>query len=91
VVIDVDENDEHYIPCLYDRRFKKDFSKKFEEKYNILLMESAKVFFNSGRGGAQDQRREPGTFSIQNQRIDVPNEVKPLSYSFVVVGNLLDI
>jgi hypothetical protein len=49
---------------LYDRRFKIDFKKKFEEKYNVLLMETAKVFYNSGRSGADDHRREQGTFSI---------------------------
>jgi hypothetical protein len=54
-------------------------------------METAKVFFNNGRGGPEDQRREPGTFSIQNQKIDIPHEIKPLRYSFVVVGNLFDI
>ena len=76
---------------MYDRRFKIDFRKKFEEKYNVLLMETAKVFYNSGRSGAHDHRSEQGTFSIQNQKIDVPTEIKPLRYSFVVVGNLYDI
>jgi hypothetical protein len=114
VVIDVDENEDHYVPCMFDRRFKKDFRKKFEEKYNVLLMETAKIYYNQGdsgyrggrggrggydnqggrggRGGAQQHnRREPGTFSIQNQRIEVSNDIKPLKYSYVVVGNLLDI
>jgi hypothetical protein len=114
VVIDVDENEDHYVPCMYDKRFKKDFRKKFEEKYNVLIMETAKVYYNQGdsgyrggrggrggydnhggrggRGGAQQHyRKEPGTFSFQNQRIDVTNEIKPLKYSYVIVGNLLDI
>jgi hypothetical protein len=40
-VIDVDEKNEHYVPCIYDRRFNIDFRKKFEEKYNVLIMETA--------------------------------------------------
>ena len=66
VVVDVDENEDHYVPCTYDRRIKKDFRKKFEEKYNVLIMETAKVYYNQGgrggHGGAQGQRRQPGTF-----------------------------
>jgi hypothetical protein len=53
-------------------------------------METAKVIYvqnegRSGRGGGSY------SFSIQHQKIDVPNEIKPLKYSYVVVGNLLDI
>jgi len=51
VVVDVDENEDYYVPCMYDRRFKKDFRKKFEEKYNVLIMETAKVFYNQGNSG----------------------------------------
>jgi hypothetical protein len=113
-VIDVVENEEHYVPCMYDRRLNKDFRKKFEEKYNVLLMETAKVYYNQGdfgfrggrggRGGYYNQggreslggtqqcgKREPGTFSIQNKRIEVSHDIKSLNYSYVVVGNHLDI
>ena len=74
---------------MYDRRIKKDFSKKFEAKYNVILMETAKVIYvqnesRSGRGGSY-------SFSVQHQKIDVPYEIKPLKYSYVIVGNLLDI
>lgn len=89
IVVDVNENEQHYVPCLYDRRIKKDFSKKFEAKYNVILMETAKVIYvqnesRSGRGGSY-------SFSVQHQKIDVPYEIKPLKYSYVIVGNLLDI
>ena len=71
-IIEVDENEEHLVPCLYDRRLKKDFKKKFEEKYNVILLEKANVSSNQGnsgyrggrggRGGAHGQRRDPATF-----------------------------
>ena len=110
-VVDVDENNQHYVPCMYDRRFKKDFRKKFEEKYNVLLMKTAKDFYNhgdsgnrgghggrggfdthgdrGGRGGGQQhfRRQQPETFDS----IEVPNEIQPLYYSYVVVGNYIDI
>ena len=104
IVVDVNENEQQYVPCLYDRRFKKDFRKKYEDKYNVILLETANVFFNhgdsgyrggrGGRGGSssgQGQWREAGTFSVQYHKIDVSYEVKPLQYSYVVVGSLLDI
>jgi hypothetical protein len=56
VVIDVDENEDYYVPCLYDRRLKKDFRKKFEEKYNVLIMETAKVYYNQGDSGYRGGR-----------------------------------
>ena len=110
-VIDVDENDLHYVPCMYDRRFKKNFRKKFEEKYNVVLMKTATDFYNhrdygntggrggrgsydthggrGGRGGGEQhfRRQQPETFDS----IEVPNEIQPLNYSYVVVGNHLDI
>ena len=79
VVVDVDDDNVQYVPCLYDRRLKKDFRKKFEDKYNVVLMETARVF-GFGKG-----------FSVCNHRIDVPYEIEPLDYSYVVVGNLIDI
>lgn len=75
-IIDVDENEEHFVPCFNDKRFKKNFKKKFEEKYNVLLLEKADVSLNQGNsgyrgghggrgggpGGAHGQRRDPATF-----------------------------
>lgn len=56
LVRDVSENDGHFISCINDRRIKKDFKKKFEDKYNVRLMERVKVQMNQGgvspnRGG----------------------------------------
>ena len=30
-------------------------------------------------------------FLVQNQKVEVPNEIKPIRYSYVVVGNPVDI
>lgn len=47
-VVKVNEDEEHYVPCFYDKRFPKDFRKKFEDKYNVLIIKSANVFYNKG-------------------------------------------
>ena len=56
LVRDIIESDGHFISCINDRRIKKDFKKKFEDKYNVKLMERVKVQMNQGaespnRGG----------------------------------------
>ena len=56
LVTDISEDDGHYISCINDRRIKKDFKKKFEDKYNVKLMGKVKVQLNQGgdpgqRGG----------------------------------------
>ena len=56
LVRDISESDGHFISCINDRRIKKDFKKKFEDKYNVRLMERVKVQMNQGaespnRGG----------------------------------------
>jgi hypothetical protein len=48
LVTDVSEDDGHYISCINDGRIKKDFKKKFEDKYNVKLMERVKVQLNQG-------------------------------------------
>jgi hypothetical protein len=53
-VIDVTENDGQYVPCFYDKRFNKDFRKKFEDKYNVLLVQRAKIFLNRGNPGNKE-------------------------------------
>ena len=45
-VVDVNKKDGNYVPCLYDRRFKMDFRKKYEEKYNVLLLEIVGISIN---------------------------------------------
>jgi hypothetical protein len=50
-------------------------------------METAKVILNKENPGS----RGPKTFTVQNQRISIPGEIKPLRYSYVLVGNPLDI
>ena len=56
LVRDISESDGHFISCINDGRIKKDFKRKFEDKYNVKLMEKVKVQLNQGaefakRGG----------------------------------------
>ena len=55
VVKDINENDSHFVSCINDRRIKKDFKKKFEEKYNVKIMDKVKVQLN--QGGADSANR----------------------------------
>jgi hypothetical protein len=42
------DSDTLSVGCIGDRRFSKDFKKKFEEKYNVILSEVAQVYRNKG-------------------------------------------
>ena len=50
-VREISSKDGHLISCINDRRIKKDFKKKFEDKYNVKIMETVNVRLSSGRRG----------------------------------------